>query len=71
MAQSAEDILQNLSAQRLSSNNNQAFKQHSFSSKHTNKPNKLECCITLGCKGYPETNTIAYWAHSKVTKKMK
>ncbi len=29
-------------------------------------PNKLESHITLGWNGYPGTNTIAYWAHSKV-----
>ncbi len=34
-------------------------------------PNKLECCITLGCKGLLEKDTLAYWTHSRVTKKMK
>ncbi len=27
-------------------------------------PNKLECYITLGLKSLPETNTLAYRAHS-------
>ncbi len=34
-------------------------------------PNKLECYITLGCKGLLETNTIAHWVHSYVKKKIK
>jgi hypothetical protein len=34
-------------------------------------PNKLECCITLGWKSLPGTNTLAYWAHCFVTEKMK
>jgi hypothetical protein len=32
---------------------------------------KLECCIRLGSKGLPLTNTLAYRANLKVTKKMK
>ncbi len=36
-----------------------------------NGPSKLESYITLGWKGMSKTNTLAYWAHSKVTKKMK
>ncbi len=43
----------------------------SFSLKFKNEPNKLECYITLGLKGLPLTNTLAYWQHSEVTKKMK
>ncbi len=43
----------------------------SFSLQLTNGPNKVECYITLGLKGLTGTNTQAYWAHSKVTKKMK
>jgi len=30
----------------------------------TNGPNKLECYIAVCWKGLPETNTLAYWAHS-------
>jgi hypothetical protein len=36
-----------------------------------NGPDKLEHCITVGWKGMPETNTLAYLAHLQVTKKMK
>ncbi len=36
-----------------------------------NGPNKLGWYITLGWKGFPGTNTLAYWAHSQVVKKMK
>ncbi len=32
---------------------------------------KLECYITLGWKGFPVTNTIAYWDYSQARKKMK
>jgi hypothetical protein len=35
----------------------------SFSSEHKNELNKLECCITLGWKASPVTNTLAYWLH--------
>jgi len=38
--------------------------------KLTNGPNKLEYCITQGWKGLPGANTLAYWAHSRVMKKM-
>jgi hypothetical protein len=31
--------------------------------------NKLVCNITLGRKGLPETNTLAYWSHLIVAKK--
>ncbi len=34
-----------------------------FSSLVINGPNKLDCFITLGFKGLPGTNTVAYWAH--------
>jgi len=30
-----------------------------------------KCYITLSWKGLPWSNTVAYWAHSKSTKKMK
>ncbi len=33
-------------------------------------PNKLECCITLSCKGLLGKDTLAYWAYSWVTKTM-
>ncbi len=36
-----------------------------------NEPNKLECYITLDIKGFIVTNTLAYWEHSQVKKKMK
>jgi hypothetical protein len=36
-----------------------------------NGSDKLLCYIIQGWKGLQETNTLAYWAHSKVTKKMK
>ncbi len=36
-----------------------------------NGPNTQECCITLVWKGLPLTSTLAYCAHSKVTKKIK
>ncbi len=42
----------------------------SFSSKRTNGPDMLECYITQGWKGLPETNTQTYWAHLKVMKTM-
>ncbi len=35
-----------------------------------NKENKLEFHITQGWKGLSVTNTLAYWAYSKVKKKM-
>jgi len=28
-----------------------------------NGPNTSECYVTLGWKGLPGTNTVAYWAH--------
>ncbi len=43
----------------------------SFYSKIKNRPNKLECYIALGWKGLLPDNTIAYWAHLYVMKKMK
>jgi hypothetical protein len=36
-----------------------------------NMPDKLECYITLGRKGLPVTNNLAFWTHLKVMKKMK
>jgi hypothetical protein len=36
-----------------------------------NGPNKLKCYITLGWKSLTVTNTLAYWAHSCVTNKIK
>jgi hypothetical protein len=36
-----------------------------------NGPNKLECYITLGCQSLSETNTVTYWAHLLVTKRIK
>ncbi len=36
-----------------------------------NCPNKLECCITRGCKHLLITNTLAYGVHLQVKKKMK
>jgi hypothetical protein len=33
--------------------------------------NNLECYITLGWKGLPVTNTLAYWVKSLVTIKLK
>ncbi len=35
-----------------------------------NGPSKLMCYITLGWKSLPVTNTVAYWARLKVTKKL-
>jgi hypothetical protein len=35
-----------------------------------NRAFKVECYITLGWKGLSGANTLAYWAHPKVTKKM-
>ncbi len=34
-------------------------------------PNKVEHFTTLGQNGLPITNTLAYWALTKVTQKMK
>ena len=42
-----------------------------FSLELTNGPNKLKCYITLGWKGLFFTNTLAYWTHLKVMKKVK
>jgi hypothetical protein len=42
-----------------------------FSLQLMNWPNKLECYITLRWKGLTGRNTLAYWAHFKVTKKKK
>jgi hypothetical protein len=35
-----------------------------------NGQNKLEGYITQGSKGLPRTNSLVYWAHSYVTKKI-
>ncbi len=43
----------------------------SFSSELMNVPNTLECYTTLGQKCLPVMNTLAYWVHAYVTKKMK
>jgi hypothetical protein len=43
----------------------------SFSSSLKNRPNKLDCYITLSGKGLSVINTLTYWASSWVTKKMK
>ncbi len=29
-----------------------------------NVPNKIECFVTLDCKGFLGTSALAYWAHS-------
>jgi hypothetical protein len=36
-----------------------------------NEYNKLEFYTPQGCKGLPGANSLAYWAHSYVTKKIK
>jgi hypothetical protein len=36
-----------------------------------NRPTELECSITLGWKVLSQTNTLAFWAHLYVPKKMK
>jgi hypothetical protein len=46
------------------------FHNAAFSLQLTNGSNKLECYITLGQKGLPVTNTLAYWAYSKVREKI-
>jgi hypothetical protein len=43
----------------------------SFNSKIKNRPNKLECYITLGWKGLLPDNTIAYWANLYIMQKIK
>jgi hypothetical protein len=42
----------------------------SFSSQLKSEPYKLECRITLGWKGLPVTNTLAYWTHQKLRRKL-
>ncbi len=44
---------------------------NSFSSKHTNGSNKLECYILLGRKVLPVTSKLAYLSHLQITKKVK
>jgi hypothetical protein len=34
----------------------------SFSLSVTNTPKKLQCYMTLGWRGFPGTNTLAFWA---------
>jgi hypothetical protein len=34
-----------------------------------NGPNKLECYITLSWKGFPGTNSLAYWANRELQRK--
>jgi hypothetical protein len=43
----------------------------SFTTLHflMHRPNKLKRCITLGWKGFPGTNTLAYWPISKIQRK--
>ncbi len=41
-----------------------------FSLLLTNWPYAIKCCVTHCCNGLPRTNALAYWAHSKVTKKI-
>jgi hypothetical protein len=41
-----------------------------FSLLLTNGPYAIECCVTMRYNGLPKANTLAYWAHSKVTKKI-
>ncbi len=43
----------------------------SFSLQLKNEPSKLECYNTPGWKGFPLTNSLAYWAHLYVTKNTK
>ncbi len=42
-----------------------------FSSQLLNEPNKPLCYTTIGWNGLPGINTLAHWAHSYVTMKMK
>jgi hypothetical protein len=39
------------------------YSQHFIFLQLTNGPKRLEYYITLGRKGLPRTNTLAYWAH--------
>jgi hypothetical protein len=56
---------------KLQKNSWVCIHNNQFSLQCTNRPNKLTCFITLGWKGLQETNTLAYWAHLNITKKMK
>jgi hypothetical protein len=47
------------------------FKAHNFLCNIYTGSDKLECCPTLGWKCSPLTNILIYWAHSKVSKKIK
>jgi hypothetical protein len=42
-----------------------------FLSNLRNRPNKLDCFNTLGWKGFPGANTLGYWVHLYVKKKIK
>ncbi len=42
-----------------------------ISSQLMNRPNKLECYITLSWKGFSGTSALAYWTHLYLTKKIK
>ncbi len=55
-----------LSHLHLVAKNNQGtvFTTFHFLRKLTNRPNKLECYITLGLKGLPISNTQTYWSNS-------
>ncbi len=41
-----------------------------FSSLLTNRPNNLECYVTLGNEGLPRTITLDYWAQSLAMKRL-
>jgi len=47
------------------------YSQHFFSLSLMNRLNELECNITLSLKSLSGRNTLAYWVHLKVTKKVK
>jgi hypothetical protein len=47
------------------------YSQNFIILKLKNDPNKLECFITLGWRGFPLTNTLGYWTNLWVKKKMK
>jgi len=48
-----------------------SYSQHFIFSITYNWPNNLECYITLSWKGFPRTNTLAYWASCKLWRKWK
>jgi hypothetical protein len=47
------------------------YSQYLTSSLLMNEPSKPECYITQGWNGLLGTNTLAYWAHALVMKKVK